>query len=130
MELSRISALLSVFLLTLCLCLSVCTVMVLRDTVKEGERIRTEAKGLLSELQRSTDGVSQNAPSLPTNVAKEAFLLREVNGRVAIFTAEGKLISTTEISVALLPHKDRLALAEGIYLSSADELSALLQDLQ
>ena len=130
MELSRISALLAVFLLTLCLSLTVCTVMVLRGTVEEGDRVRTEAEAFLSELRRETEPASASTSALPTNANGESFLLREVNGRVAIFTAEGELISVTEIAVALLPLKDRQALAEGIHLASANELAALLQDLQ
>lgn len=128
MEFSRISALLAVILLTLCLSLSVCTVIALRSAVVEADRVRADAQVFWEKLQSAPVFEETAAPTLPTDAPVYSFCLREVNGRIAVYTADGALIQVTEYSAALLPAKDRTALADGIYVSSWQDVMKLLQD--
>lgn len=128
MELSKISALLAVILLSLCLSLSVCTVIALRSAVTEADRVRVDAEVFLEKLQDVTLDHSTEAPTLPTDAPVYPFCLRETEGRIAVYTADGALIQVTDYSAALLPAADRAALGEGIYASTWQDVMKLLQD--
>ena len=126
MELSRISALLCICLLSLCLGLSVCTAMVLRSTLHETQRIRETANILADTAAEPQPETNQD---LPVAAPKKGYLLQAKNGKVYAYTEVGEPIREFDISVALLPSADQQALAEGILLSEWSEVLRLIQDL-
>lgn len=66
------------------------------------------------------------SPSLPP-----AYLVREVDGLVAVFTGDGaELLQLTNSPVAALPASDRACLSEGIPVPDDRALAMLLEDYQ
>ncbi|MBE6633307.1 MAG: hypothetical protein E7620_03070 [Ruminococcaceae bacterium] len=126
MELSRISALLCICLLSLCLVLSVCTAMVLRSTLHETQQIR-ETASLLADT--SVDLSTEENEDLPAAAPPKGYLLRECNGRIYAYTETGEPIREFDVIVALLPQADRQALTEGILLADWSEVLGVIQDL-
>ena len=69
-------------------------------------------------------------PSLPPSpVVEDSFLLKLCEGQLVVYTAEHTVVSVLSFDPTLLPSGDRLALSEGIAVSSWQELTQLLQDL-
>lgn len=135
MDVSRIISVMCVFLLSICLILSITALTVLRNTVDESAQACLEVQSFLESLEademKETEPQSEETQvdnSLPVDVLTNQFCLREVNGKVAIYTADGYLVRQLDISVELLPQADREALKEGICVSSWKEILALIQD--
>ena len=136
MDISRIVSVACVLLLSLCCLLSIYAVAVLRSALMESTEACFEVKAILETMETepvvSTEGntlsESDSDSSLPVDVLADQFCIRETNGRIAIYTADGYLIRLLERSAETLPHADRLALQQGIYLSSWKEVLALMED--
>ena len=77
MELSRISALLCICLLALCLSLSVCTAMVLLTAVNETDRVRADAKQFLDDVQQLSESTAFYDGTLPTVLCPHSFYMKE-----------------------------------------------------
>lgn len=60
--------------------------------------------------------------------AGEAYLLKEKDGRVAVYHS-GKLITVTGTQISDLPKADASRLREGISASTEKEMKRLLEDL-
>ena len=123
-----------VFLLAVCLILSISTLTVLQNAVDESNRACKEAQSFLETMGdqlKETEPPVEDAEvdnSIPTDVLYEQFCMREVNGRIAIYTVDGYLIRLLDVSVKTLPEADQAALREGICVSSWKEILALMQD--
>ena len=134
MDISRIISVSCVFLLALCIILSICVMAVLRNTVKESTEACMEVEALLEranehlELPQDTDENTEVDNSIPTDVLYHTFCMREANGKIAIYTSDGYLVKTLDLPVATLPKADQSALREGISVSSWREVLALIQD--
>ena len=134
MDISRIISVMCVFLLSVCLILSIGTLTVLRNAVDESNRACREAQAFLETMGdqlKESEPPSEDAEvdnSIPADVLYEQFCMREVNGRIAIYTADGYLIRLLDVSVKTLPEADQAALREGICVSSWKEILALMQD--
>ena len=136
MDISRLVSVSCVLLLSLCCLLSIYTVTILRGNLAESAEICMEAKSLLETAKQENLDTSEDAilsdtgadSSLSVDILADQFCVRETNGRVAIYTADGDLIRLLELSSEMLPSADRLALQQGIYLSSWREVLALIQD--
>ena len=136
MDISRIVSVACVLLLSLCCLLSIYAVAVLRSALMESTEACFEVKAILETMEpepvASTEdndlSETDSDSSLPVDVLADHFCIRETNGRIAIYTADGYLIRLLERSAETLPHVDRLALQQGIYLSSWKEVLALMED--
>lgn len=135
MELSRIISVMCVFLLSVCLILSVYTVTVMRNTVNESQAIYLEMQSFLDDQEATEPQDNQlqseeqeTESSVPVDILADQFCMREVNGRIAIYSGDGYLIRILDIPVDTLPSADRLALRQGIQVSSWKEVLALMQD--
>ena len=123
-----------VFLLAVCLIFSISTLTVLRNAVDESNRACREAQDFLEKMGdqlKEIESPVEDAEvdnSIPTDVLYEQFCMREVNGRIAIYTVDGYLIRLLDVSVKTLPEADQAALREGICVSSWKEILALMQD--
>ena len=82
-----------------------------------------------TEQQSGTADAMQNEQTAP--VAKPSavmYTVREVNGCIGIYDADGTLLRTLQVPVSTLPRADREQLAVGIALTSKQELDALIED--
>ena len=133
-DISAMVAVLCVFLLALCLVLSISTLTVLRRTVEESNAALLEAHAYLrawedslSPPQAMPEDTAVNASPAPTP-AEAGYWIRAVHQRVAVYTADGELVYLTDISPALLPKADRDALQAGIYTATWGEMRELITD--
>ena len=138
MDISKLLAVLCCFVLIVCLTLSITTLVVLRHAVAENGALQNEAESLVAELNGCVDVLNQSIAqenSVPTvndttqaDVLSDAFCIREVNGKIGVYTSDGYLIRLLEVNVDTLPQKDREALKKGIVINSWRELIAIIQD--
>ncbi len=131
MESYRILSVILLLLLSVCLICSVASLTVLRRTVKEADSIRSEAESLLEELKKPTEEPVESdtdQDSIAVDVLCQSFCMRENGGKIAIYTADGELVRILDLAVDTLPERDRIALQNGISLSSWKEVLALIED--
>ena len=95
------------------------------------------AQALLDTLQESleqAESVEKSTEETDTDTTVDSvhdvFYLREANGRIGIFTEQGYPIRMLTVDVATLPEVDRLALSDGICVTSLSELIALIEDYE
>ena len=62
------------------------------------------------------------------NDATAHYILRETEGKIGVYTPNNTLIHILDIPVLSLPTADRRMLAEGISISSEQELNEIIQD--
>lgn len=129
-------------LLVVCLILSVASVVMLarnaRDAEADALRIEAGIRALSVRVERveklQKEQVTLNTPNeeeeSATETVKKAdfFVLRDVNGKIALFDANNHCIKKTDFDSSLLPSKDQKALLEGIEITSLQELLSLMQD--
>lgn len=132
MKITRMALSVCLCLSAICLLLAVGALVSLRRAVVGTEKIRADAEALIAELNTyKSDLPTASTPTaeedLPVNVPQVSFCLRMVEDRVGVY-ADGRLISTLDVSVSLLPAADREALAQGIAVNSAEELVTIIQD--
>ncbi len=92
--------------------------------------------GAIHQLQ--LPGAALSPPSAETALAEAlpaaplpAYLVREVDGLVAVFSGDGaELLRLTDSLVASLPMADRQCLAVGIPVSDDHALAMLLEDYE
>lgn len=134
MNWTRVILILCVFLLCACLVFAVTALTALRNAVSEIARVREEVGETAppsgeTETAASETETETAEPSQQVGVLYDRFCVREVGGRVAVYTASGELIRLTDVAVAALPKADRDALRDGISLQSWREVLSLLEDL-
>ena len=82
-----------------------------------------------SSSGNQTPPVSESSTGVILYSEGESYTLREFNGRLAVFRgSEDEPSEVFDIFVQSLPDDDRAALAEGITVSSPEELRKLLED--
>ena len=138
MDTSKILMILCCFILIVCLTLCISTLVVLRNAIDEHGEVQSSAEALvgaldecLSDLTESTDkddSISASADANKSNAEKMRFVVRELDGKIGIYTADGQLLKKIDVSVSLFPKADREALAKGIEVGSWQELITLIQD--
>ena len=138
MDTSKILMLLCCFILIVCLTLCISTLVVLRNAIDEHGTVQQHAQGLVDSLDECVsdlndvitkeDSISASADANKNSAAQLNFLLRETDGRVGIYSADGVLLKLLDVPVNHLPKADREALAKGISVSSWQELIAIVQD--
>lgn len=141
MDASRVFTVLCGFLLVICLVLSVTTAIILRQAVAENEAWRSHAEApVLTPEVASTECVTclgtaaptekEDAPSVDADILYHRLCMREVGGKIGIYSEDGYLIRTLNVAVKALPKKDQDALSKGIYVNSWEELIALIEDYE
>ena len=138
MDTSKILIILCVFLLAICLTLSLTAVASLRaamtDVGNGQERVEELAAVLencVEELQTESDlKTPEELPSMETDVLYNRFCVRESNGKIAVYTGEGYLVRVIETNLSLLPPAERKLLKEGICVNSWKELLSLIQNYE
>ncbi len=135
MDISRIISVMCVFLLAVCLILSITALTVLRNAVDESTQACMEVQCFLESLEEDQSVKEESSEtevevdnSIPVDVLSNHFCMREINGKIAIYTSDGYLVRLLDISVETLPHADQQALQQGIEVSSWKEILALIQD--
>ena len=141
MDISRIVSVACVLLLCLCFLIAIYTVTVLQSTIRESTEANLELKTFVETLEKNLETTASESMeedlsndndtednTLPVDILADQFCIRETNGRIAIYTTDGYLIRLLELSAETLPAADRLALQQGIYLSSWKEVLALMED--
>lgn len=139
MESSKILTVLCAFVLVVCLVLSITTLTVLRNAVEENDALQEDAAALVGNLNACVEDLnaaleeSDSIPtssdtSTPTDTLADSFCVREVNGKIGVYTSDGYLVHLLDVSVDTLPAADREALSAGICVGSWRELIAIIQD--
>ena len=77
-----------------------------------------------SECQESEDQTILYTDTEPDM----SFTVKSYEGKIGVFTSEGKLIETIEVYVKTLPKADRDMLEEGIKVKNNKELDSLIED--
>ena len=138
---SKILNILCAFLLIVCLCISVTTLCALRNALDENELLQQRTEELLAELDRSVlamDAIAEDAVQVlanqnqsPTTEEKSptVYRLRSTGENIGVYTADGNLIKLLDVHPKTLPTEIQRMLAEGISLSSWNELVEMIQDI-
>ncbi len=138
MDVSKILLAVSALLLAVCLVLSISTLTSLRHAVAENKEVQlhtaltveslgayVEVLNQSSEKEPSVE-VSADADPVPT---KGGFTLRLCDEKLCIFTADGYLVKTIDLSPETLPPSVRESLAKGISAEDWQSLLKLIEDL-
>ena len=137
MDTSKILLILCCFVLTVCLTLSISTLVVLRNAIEEHGAVQENAQSMMESLdacvndlhELTTKDPSVSASTDPDrNSSSLSFVLREINGKIGVYSSEGELLKLLDLPVNQLPKADREALQKGISVGSWRELIALIQD--
>lgn len=138
MDTSKIFTVICSFVLVVCLVLSITTLVVLRNAVEENDVLQQNAQTLVNTLDDCVNALNETSAkesSVPTSAGTEetdvlydAFCVREVNGKIGIYTSDGYLIRLLDVQVETLPEADREALSKGICVNSWRELISMIQD--
>ena len=137
MDFSKLIAVISAFVLVVCLVLSMTTLVVLRNAVAENEQIQANAKSLLEDMSVTANKLETNANAwlddeekedIPTHADTETFILREFEGKIAIYDEGGTMLHWVDVNLALLPTSERQALSEGITVEGRTALLSCLLD--
>ena len=140
MDVSKILIALCGLILLICLTLSITTLSTLRNAIAENGLIIEEAEELIDQLDGYVDVFSQgaeddadreNADALVDATQKESqFIIKEVNGKVGIYTAQGQFLLESDTHVSSLPAKEREEIRQGILCTSLEELLLRIQDYE
>jgi hypothetical protein len=137
MDFSKIIAVISAFVLIVCLVLSMTTLVVLRNAVAENGQVQKEARTLVDELnvsverlETTTDSAlkNENQSDVPTGADPERFTLREYEGKIAVYAEDGVILHWVNVNLDLLPKNERAALKEGVEVEGVASLLSHLQD--
>ncbi len=129
-----------------CVTLSVVSLVLIADMAKRTEAAAERTEDFLEEvevrinnIERSIHIVSSNVtagfdlltptdPDVEADILFDSIVLREKDGKIAVFSPDGVCLHTLDILVSTLPESDRLALSNGITVHSWRELIALIED--
>ena len=137
MDMIKFLAVISSFILMVCLVLALTSLVSLRHAVAESTAVQAEAQGVVDDLNDYLEQLraeeDADEPTLPAGASTDPplgdrLLVREVNGYVGVYSTDGYLIRLLDVRVDSLPKPDREALASGIEVASWEALEALLLD--
>ena len=138
MDISKLLTGICVFLLLICIVFCTTALVSLRNAVAESDALQIKAQDLnlqmqksLEKLERPLQDLSKDPPDTPVDapLSKEEFFLRGQDGILCVYTAEGELIQTLDVSVQTLPKNERALLQAGIKCDSWQEVMSWIQDL-
>ena len=137
MDFSKLIAVISAFVLIVCLVLSMTTLVVLRNAVDENRQLQVEAQALLNDLDDTSNKLETNVNTvlkedaqdeIPVGADAELFLLRAFEGKIGIYDESGVMLHWIEIDLNLLPASERQALSDGITIEGRKALLSYLLD--
>lgn len=137
MEISKLLTAVCIFLLLICTVFCTTALVSLRNAIAEHDTLQQKASDLISDmdacllrLEGSNRFSEQEAGDASVNASlpQSSFCLRESNGFLCIYTADGELIECLNIPTATLPQSERERLATGISCADWQELIRRLQD--
>ena len=139
MDMSKIFTVICCFILIVCLTLCISTLVVLRNSIAENEAVQNDALELVQNLDASLENMNQTLKEHDESISVsvdddrpviqlESFVIRQINGKIGVYTSDGILLRVLDISLDMLPRRDREMLTEGITVGSLKELMALIQD--
>lgn len=79
-------------------------------------------------ILKEIEGFGARHVSATTGEADICYLVREHEGIIGVFTAEGEPLYTVEVYVKTLPEADRRLLADGIFAQNKAELLEIIGD--
>lgn len=85
-----------------------------------------EYKGALADTGNELE--EAKAALANASVARPIYSVRENNGKIAVFDADGMLIKTIDTPVVSLPQSDRDMLKDGIDIFTYEELLDVIED--
>lgn len=140
MDASKIFTVLCAFLLVICLTLSITALVVMRNAISENEAWQSRAEVMVGKLDSILEGTSdRDLPvSAPTDKedsstdgdTPQRFCLRDVGGKIGVYTEDGYPVRVLDVPVKALPTSDQTALADGIWVNSGRELNELIRDYE
>ncbi len=138
MDTTKIFTILCAFLLLICLVLTLTTLVIMRQALDKSMAFQSQAAALVRAwfpTQEPTDKAPDGSADPPANdmaadVLYNRFTLKEHNGKVGVYSEEGYLIRTFDISVSTLPREAREALESGVTFHSWRELIELIEDYE
>lgn len=89
------------------------------------------ASALLPLGTQEAPPVQRNAVSVTTTTTALTYsmLLKEWNGQVALFLPDGsEPLTVYEVNIQTLPEEEQRSLADGVVVSSEEELAAILEN--
>ena len=134
MDMAKLFTVICMFLLIVCLVFSITSLVSLRNALAENDLLQAEAEALNARLDDCVDQLNQQLKEhfLPTSATptmnEPTLLVREINGIVGVYTQDGELLYSVELSSLTLPPAEREALANGIEVHGWKELLALVRD--
>ena len=134
MDIAKLFMMICAFLLIVCLVFSITSLIALRNALEENDLLQEQAQTLTAKLDDCVDQLNQQLeehflPTVATPSTEEPTLLvREINGMVGVYTTEGELLYSVDISTLTLPPAEREALIKGIEVHGWKELLALVRD--
>ena len=79
-------------------------------------------------LIKEIEGLDTKYVSIEIDEESGSFWVREHEGVIGVFSADGELEYTVEVYIKTLPEKDRQLLKNGIYAADKEELLEILGD--
>ena len=131
-----------------CVTLSLVSLVLIANMAERAEEAADRTEDFLEEvdarinsIERSIHIVSSNVsagfehltstpPDVEADVLFDSITLREKNGKIAVFSADGVCLHTLDVDVSTLPKADQIALSSGITVHSWRELIALIEDFE
>ncbi len=103
------------------------TVICLKKAIprSQSEPVSTEAQTeyIYVYIDRYAESTSDQG-----NTESEHWIMKNYDGRIGIFSADGKLLDVLDVYANTLPQTDQRMLQEGIKVYSKSELTALIED--
>ena len=133
------SILLIVFgiMLALCLFLSVASVAMLSKSRESAAAAAAQNEERMEDIFMRLERIEQadrqtDDESIETNIdalGSNGFLIRELDGKIGVYTKSGALLKVVDIPIKLFPRQEQQAIQNGIEVDSIDELLKIMQDI-
>ena len=135
MDITKTFTILCAILLLICLVLTVTTLIIMRQTLDKSLAFQSAVLAMHTippTLETPKDTTHDDPPpaDVEADVLYNRFTLKEHNGQIGVYSEEGYLIRTFQISVSTLPREAREALKKGVTFHSWRELLQLIEDYE
>ena len=132
MDAAKLFTILCSIMLLIALLLSMTTLIILNHAVEETATWQRKAVSLLHALEDAKDVLSTPAPpdqseDVAVDILKDDILVKEVDGTIGVYSADGYLIRKVNVRVSTLPREAREALKNGLHFASWREVLDLIE---
>jgi hypothetical protein len=83
---------------------------------------------VLAILNKPPIQISTPSPVTKTLNQKSGYVIREHNGKVAVFYHDGRLFKAYDVLVSTLPEYDKTQLKQGVYAETFQKMRSLIED--